>query len=495
MTERIIHGVAVCRALSSIRTRTFRNISYIGLAQITVLILTFVMITVLARLLTPEDFGIASIGIILMALFATVQDFGITQAVIQRDTRVEESVAVGLSIRWMIAAVLLVTIVLLSDPISDFYDNAAVAPVLIVMSANLFVQPVAFPSLVMLSRGLQFRRLAVGTVAQYGTMSFMSIGLALAGFSYWSIVFGSLAGSAAYVVTLRYYQTARVRPMMDRGLAKDLLGFGTHLLVAGLMAYVIFNIDQLVIGKVLGVAVLGVYFIAVRFGRTLGEQISGTVNKVLFPTMARMKDSLDHLRVGYTESLRMIAVITIPLSVGMAALSPMFVPVVLGDGWAATVFPITILSMQGLLNALIPPAASVLAAIGKPKYMSIQASAQAAMMIVLVYPVASHFGIDGVCVLTTVLSLAVFGYFILVFRNVFDSSPTEIIRPMVPAAASGAATFAFLAFAVDSVNDSAFWLVALSVAGACLYLVCLHVTSRGRDIRDLLRLVKGAIKG
>lgn len=481
--------------MSSLRTRTFRNISYIGLAQITVLVLVFVMITILARLLTPEDFGIASLGMIMIALFATVQDFGITQAVIQRDTRVEDSIAVGLSIRWTIAVVLLIAIVLLSDPISQFYENAAIAPVLIVMSANLFVQPIAFPPLVMLSRRLEFRRIGVGTVAQYGTMAFVSIGLALAGFTYWSIVWGSLAGSVAYVATLRYYQSSRIRPMIDKGLAKELLGFGTHLLVAGLMAYVIFNIDQLVIGKVLGVAVLGIYFIAVRFGRTFGEQVSATVNKVLFPTMARMKESSDSLRTGYVESLRMISVVVVPLSVGLAALSPVFVDVVLGDDWSAAVFPITILSLQGLLNALIPPAASVLAAIGKPKYMSVQATVQAGIMIVLIYPVASGYGIDGVCVLTASLSLGVIAYFILVFSRIFGSSPAEIVRPMMPAVVSGAITFAFLFAAVQFTDPSASWLAVLSVAGACLYLGCLHLLSRGRDLRDLFNLVKGSMKG
>lgn len=480
--------------MSSIKTRTFRNISYIGLAQVTVLVLTFVMITVLARLLTPEDFGIASLGIILMALFTTVQDFGITQAVIQRDTRVEESVGVGLSIRWLIAALLLGTIVLISIPVSEFYNDSAIAPVLVVMSISLFIQPVAFPSLVILSRRLEFRRLAVGTVVQYGTMAVSSIILALAGLTYWSIVYGSLAGTAAYVVTLRYYERTKIRPIIDKRLTKDLLGFGTHLLVAGLMAYLIFNIDQLVVGKVLGVATLGIYFMAVRFGRTLGEQISGTVNKVLFPTMARMKDSLDSLKSGYVESLRMIAIFTVPLSAGMAGLSPMFVEVVLGGDWSAAAFPITVLSLQGLMNALIPPAGSLLAAIGKPKYMSMQASVQAGIMVIAIYPVAQKYGIDGVCVLTTSLSLCVFAYFIYIFSKIFGSNPKEIVSPMIPSVLSGAATFLFLALTVNVLAPSVLWLAVLSATGACLYITCLHALSRGKDLRDFLKLMRESTK-
>jgi O-antigen/teichoic acid export membrane protein len=245
----------------------------------------------------------------------------------------------------------------------------------------------------------------------------------------------------------------------------------------------------MVVGKVLGIVVLGVYFVSIRFGRTLGEQISGTVNRVMFPTMARIKGSKELLKVGYVQSLRMIAITTVPLSLGLSALSPLFVSVVLGQRWVAVSVPLAILSFQGLLSALVTPAANVLVSVGKPKYMSIQASVQAAAMVVAIYPVAILFGITGVCVLTTSLSLGVLVYFVVVFSHVFKTRFIEIASPMAPSLTSGLVMYSVLVLLVLFVQKDVLWLTTLSILGAVLYVVVLHFVSGGRDVREFIALI------
>jgi len=308
-------------------------------------------------------------------------------------------------------------------------------------------------------------------------------------------VLGSLSGSVSLVLVMRYYERTSFRPRIDKKLMRELLEFGAHLLVVALMAFVVFSVDQLVVGKVLGIVTLGVYFVSIRFGRTLGDQIAGTVNRVLFPTMARIKDSLEHLKVGYVQSLRMIAMIAVPLSLGLSALSSLFVTVVLGQRWIAVSVPLAILSFQGLLNALITPAANVLISIGKPKYMSIQTSIQAVAMVVAIYPVAVLFGITGVCVLTTSLSLGVLVYFVIVFSSIFKARFIEIVSPMVPSLVSGLVMYSALVLLALLVQRDVLWLVTLSVLGTILYVVVLHFVSKGRDVRDLIALFERAFLG
>ena len=492
-TERIIPKLHISKLLSSIKKRTVRNVSYIGASQIITLLLSLITVAVLTRMLTPEDFGIVSIGMIFMALFANIQDFGVAPAVIQRDTRIEESISVGLALRWIIAIILMIFVIGVSPLVSSFYGKPAIALVLIVMSLNLFVQPISFSSLVLLTRALNFYSLAIAGIVQYMVITGVSISLALFGFSYWSLVLGSLAGSVSYVVVLRNFESTSFRPRIDRGLVKELLGFGMHLLIVGLMAFIVFNVDQLVVGKVFGVAMLGIYFVAVRFGRTMGEQISGTVNKVLFPTMARMKDSIEQLKIGQIQSLRMIAIITVPLSMGLSALSSLFVEVVLGSDWTAVGLPIAILSFQGLLNALIAPSANVLVSIGKPKYMSAQATVQALLLVIAIYPVASFYGINGVCVLTTALSFSVMIYFVVVFSRVFKSKILDIVGPIMPSLFSGVVTFVVLALCSLALPANLVSLVALTFLGGLVYVGFLHYLSKGKDLRDFSTLVRTSL--
>lgn len=481
-------------ALSDLKARTIRNVSYIGAAQVSVLLLTLFMVAVLTRLLTPEDFGVVSLGMVFMALFSMIQDFGVAPAVIQRDSRVGESISVGLALRWLIAAVCAASLVFVAPMVADIYGVEAVAPVLIVMSLNLFMQPLAFPSYVMLNRELRFPCLALGSTVQYAVFAVSAIGLAFLGFSYWSLVLGSLLGTVSYVGVVNYYGRARSKPQIDVGLAKELLGFGSHLLITGLMAYVVFNVDQMVVGKVLGVVVLGIYFVAVRFGRTLGEQVSGIVNKVLFPTMARMKDSLERLKIGYVQSLRMISIVAVPLCLGMGAISPLLVHVVLGEGYEGAAVPITILSFQGLLNALVTPAANVLISIGRPKYMSAQATVQAVLIVVFIYPVAIRFAVEGVCYLTTSLSVGVLVYFLVVFSRIFKAGFVEISKPMAPALVSGFVMFAAVFVLARHLPQTLLSLGIACLAGACLYLLLLHLVSGGRDVREFVGLLKGLLR-
>jgi PST family polysaccharide transporter len=467
-----------------------KDVSFIGIAQVAALLLNVGMLAVLSRILTPEDFGIVGLGLTFLTLFYALQDLGIMPAIIQRDSRIDESIAVGLYIRLLLAIVLTVTFVALSPVIAFFFENSEIALVVIVMCTNMFVLTAGFSSQTLLTRSLRFSRLAIATIAQSCIMTAASIILALLGFSYWSLILGSVCGSVAYVATLIHYESPHIRPKLDKQLAKELWDFGRHLLIAVLMTFVLFGVDQMIIAKALGLAALGFYVVATRFGRVLGQQIADVVNRVLFPTMARIKDEMGRLKTGYVLSHRMIAIVAVPLCLGISALSPLFVEEILGKGWIPAVVPLSILSFQGLINAFITPATNVLISIGKPRYVSIPATMQATAMVVGAYPIALSYGLNGVCLFTTILALVVLIYFTLVLRSVFKARVAEMVRPLLPSLASGLVMLAVLVFLVRALPTSLVVLTGLIAVGGAIYVSLLHVLSRGRDVREFIGLIR-----
>jgi PST family polysaccharide transporter len=362
--------------------------------------------------------------------------------------------------------------------------------VLLALTLNLFILTIGFSSQAFLTRSLDFSKLAVAAVVQYAVVAVVSIASALNGFSYWSLVTGSVSGCVAYVVILQYFKKASVWPKFDRKLMGELLGFGKHLLISGLMGFVVLNFDQLAIAKALGIASLGVYVVASRFGRTLGQTIAGAVNQVLFPTMARIKNDMERLKIGYVESLRMIAVVATPLSMGLSALSKPFVDVVLGVSWLPAVVPLAILSFQGLVNSLITPAANVLVSLGKPRYISIQSTMQAAILVIGVIPVVLLFGVNGVCILTLALSLGSLFYFFLVFSSVFEMRPYAVIRPLIAPILSGLMMFVVLSLLTQVMPVDLLSVCLLGAFGAGIYVVLLHALSKGRDVTDFIDLLR-----
>jgi PST family polysaccharide transporter/lipopolysaccharide exporter len=363
-----------------------------------------------------------------------------------------------------------------------------------VYALNLFILVLGFPAQVLLTRSLSFSSIAVAGIIQSVVLSAVTILLALAGFSYWSMVFGSIAGSIAFVAMLRYYERKRYKPSVDLGLMRELLGFGKHLLVVGIMLFVIFNVDQLVIAGVLGLTSLGYYFVAVRFGRTIGEQISGVANRVLFPTMARIKDDSERLKMGYIQSVRMISIVAVPLTMGLSALSPTFVKSVLGDDWSPAILPLSILCFQGLINSLISPASNIIIAMGKPRYMSIQTTIQAVVLSILFYPTVVAFGVNGICALSTFVSLLVMIYFLFVFSRIFRTDIVQMLLPIAPSLVSGSIMFGLMTVLVQLLSRTLLSLLMLAGIGFFVYLSCLVVFSKGRDIRDIVQLAKDAFK-
>jgi len=494
-TERIICNTHISNSLPSVGKQAVRNLSYVVLSQITTVIVSLGTVAILARLLTPEDYGVIGVGMLLIGLFASIQDFGILPSVVQRDTRIEESISVGITLRVIIAVLITGGIVAVSPLLSNFFGNAAIPLVVMVLCVNLFLSIAGFPSQAILTRNLRFSNLAVVGVLYAITTSSVSITLAFLGFSYWSIVFGSILGTVVMVVSLVHFQKASLRPKLEIPLMKDLLGFGSHLLVVSLMGFIIFGIDQIVVANVLGVSALGVYFLAARFGRTVGEQIATAVSRVLFPTMSRIKDDLERLKVSSIQTIRMISIFAVPISLGLSALSPLFVRVVLGEGWVEAIVPVTIISLQGLCQSLILPIANIFFSMGKPRYISIQTSVQGLLIVTLIYPVTVAFGINGVCLLTTFLSLAVLIYSIVIMAMVLRTRLMEIVRPLIPSYVSGIVMFVILAVLCAALPVGIGTLVLLAALGSALYLIMLHVSSGGRDIRDFFAVIRGAFPG
>jgi PST family polysaccharide transporter/lipopolysaccharide exporter len=475
--------------LSTLKARTVRNVSYTGISYLLVLIANFVTMAVLARLLTPEEFGIVASALVVANIFFSIQDLGIMPAIVQRDARVDDSLRVGISIRWISAAALAIVMIAVSPLAARAFGQPDVALVLAVLSLNLFVFAFGFYSQTALTRSLRFYEISIATAVQYLAFSASALVLAFSGFSYWSLVIGYVAGAMCFVLVLRHFEKPKARPAVDKNLAKELLAFGKHIIVTNLMAYAIFNVDQLVIAGTLGAIALAFYYIAVRFGRMIGEQLSAVVNRVLFPTMARLRTDVQRLRIGYAQSLRMLAICVLPMSLGLSALSGIFVESVLGATWLESVFPLSVLAIAGLFNALATPSGNVLVSIGRPRYLSMQSTAQAVLLIAFVYPVAVTYGIDGVSVLIATLSFGVLVYFMLLLPRILSCGFRELYNPLGIPLASGIVMYGVLFVLANWLEASLLTLVVLTLVGLGVYAACLAALSRGRDVRDFLNLL------
>jgi PST family polysaccharide transporter len=267
---------------------------------------------VLARLLTPADFGLIGMAAVFFGLTAITTELGPSAAIIRkRDlTHTETS-----SLFWLCTAVglLLAVLAVLAAPlIARLYRDPSVGPVFAVLSLTILLSAEALVPNALLRRRMDFRIPAFANVSSVVVNAAVAIACALAGLGYWSLVVGTLAGvltSVAVVgVGARFMPQLRVR----RADVAPSAAFSTQVTGAEVANYAATNIDNLLVGRLLGSAALGIYALAYNLVTYPVRMFSSLVAQATLPALCRMADERQRMREAYVRALRLSSAVVLP---------------------------------------------------------------------------------------------------------------------------------------------------------------------------------------
>ena len=186
----------------SLTEKTIKNLSAVGLLQIVGRILNSVTLIILARLLLPSDFGIVSMAAILMGVVDTFKDFGISNAVIQRQENFEESLQTGFIMRSVTGFILFCTIFIIAPLWANFFNDQAITSVLRILAIILILDSFRFLPEIILLKTLRFKTIVISNILGVITYSVVAISLAYNGYSFWSLIIGNIAQS---LITVSYF--------------------------------------------------------------------------------------------------------------------------------------------------------------------------------------------------------------------------------------------------------------------------------------------------
>ncbi|MFE6256879.1 oligosaccharide flippase family protein [Agromyces sp. NPDC057865] len=447
---------------------------------------------VLARLLSPADFGLVAMVTAIVGVADLVRDFGLTGAIIQARKLSERmwmsvmwlSVALGIGLMLLIAA---------SAPlIAWLYDEQRLIPLTLAIAPILLVNGLTMPMQARVQRDLRF-----GTLANIDVVSMLvGVGLGIAtaalGWGVWSLVVMSGAGQVYRLVALWVASRPRFgRPHISREVL-PLVTTGGSLFGVQLLNYATKNLDNVVIGQQLGPAALGQYSRAYALYLLPMQQLNGTLGRVALPVLSKLQDDPERFRRYTRGALMIIGYLTIPVYAVAAAVSSPLVAILLGPGWeeAATLF--SILALAGIAQAI----GSVLGWL----YLTLGRAHKQLLFFVITRPIliAGYFvgiwwaGVEGLALVFGVLSLL-----LLIPELVYATSGTfmrvrdilaPIARPLVLAPLCFGA-----AFAVERATDGmpAVLQLALGVAaGVVPLLASLAIPAYRRDLAQIVGFVK-----
>lgn len=328
------------------------SIAWTGAIKWLTQILSWLSTVVVARLLTPADYGLVAIATTFVGFVTMINEFGLGTAVVTKRTLDERQIAQLNSLAVLFGLAGLAVSIALAVPMGRFFQAPELTWVLGAMGTSFLIAGFRIVPAALLEKQLEFKALALIEGCQAILASLTVIALAWLGFGYWALVVGMLFGTAAWTLLTLTRRRYRFQWPVLASLT-DAMTFSWHLIVMRVNWYVSTNADRLIVGKLLGQASVGSYSFACTLASVPLEKVSGLVNRVtpaFFSTMQTDHASIRRYLLKLTEGLSLIM---FPVTLGLASVADDFVWLVLGDQWKDVVEPLQILACYAAFRSII----------------------------------------------------------------------------------------------------------------------------------------------
>jgi PST family polysaccharide transporter len=422
----------------------------------------------LARLLSPDDFGLMTAALLVIGATTLVSSLGVANVLV---TRPEHSAAD----RQTVMALLLATgagsaalLVVGAPVLADVFRAPALTGVLRAMSVTVILNAVSWLYEMLLMQEFKFRLRFLAMLAQTVVNSVVALTLAGLGAGVWSLVAGALASSITYFAMLARLRGELIRPRIERPRARSIIKDGRGFVLQGASTFVQYNADYVAVGNVLGPRALGVYGVAYRLGELPFWAVADPVAKVTFPTFAQMHHAGLDFRPAFLSSLRMVMLVATPAAVVLSGAAGPLVDVVFGDAWAAAVGPLSVLGIWAAARPAEVIISWLLNAVGEAAVLGWVSVALLPPLVLALFLVVPVWGVTGVAwvVLGHVVTLLLVLVVVVERRaGVTARAQAAALWPILAAGTLGWCTTRAVATAFDQLPILA---LALSAVGGLL---------------------------
>jgi len=348
-----------------------KGVKWASASQLGRQVIQYTTTIILAALLTPSDFGLMAMAIVIIGFLDIFKDLGTAAAIIQNQDLTEEALS---SIFWVNVGfgILVAVLVFLAAPLgAEFYNNMKVENLLKVLSISFILSSFSIVHRKLLEKELKFDSLAKIELVAVITGAIVGISLALLKFGVWSLVFQSL--TVAFVTTSLLWIVNTWKPLFffSYGEIKPVVSYSLNLLGYNVFNYFVRNTDYLIIGKFLGERELGHYYLAYKIMLYPLQNISLVVSRVMFPIYSKIQNDNERFKNIYTKVTNAISFLTFPLMVSVFALSDLFSITFFNNKWDTALLAILlmILAPVGLIQSVATTTGSIYQAKGRTDWM------------------------------------------------------------------------------------------------------------------------------
>lgn len=423
-------------------------------SQLIIFAVNFSSVIVISRLLTPEEIGIFSVSVSILAFAHIFREFGVGQFLIQTNEvtpeRLRAAFTVTLSISWLIAGVL----ALASSPIAVFYGNAGVADVLRLIAINFVMLPFGAPLISLLRRDMAFDKIAIVNISNAVVGTAVTISAALLGESYLSMAWGAVAGNVSNVLLLNVMRPGQIFMLPSLRGVPEVLRFGSLSSASSIVSELGASAPDLILGRTLGFAPVAYYSRANGLRTMALGQLTTLVRGVYLPSFAKdVRDGHDPAQL-YCRAMNYMIAFSAPVLAVLAVLAEPLILFLFGPQWVEAAPLATLICCFAILTTPTSLAGTSLVACGRVGLLlQTQLVIQSAKVLILMSSI--WLTLDRV-VLALGLAYLVESYVLLrSLRTAFQLRIRDLLRTV----------------------RVAYALVPLSIAGPSVLLLAQHLAS------------------
>ena len=452
---------------SKIRT----GVAWSGAAQVGAQAASLVIAVILTRLLSPLDFGLVAMVVVFTGFASVFTDMGFGAALVQKLDLTQHHKNAVFWISVAVGALLTLIFATAAPYIASFYGVPALQPITLAISIIFFINAFATVKLALLQKAMDFRTLAAAQLTATVLSGLVAIYLAFSGFGVWSIVAMYVASAAVNVAVLWIITPWRPDFSLRWDAVQDLSKFSRNFVGFSAFNYWARNGDNLLIGRFVGSAALGIYARSYTILLLPVWQVSGVITNVMFPALSAIQNDVKRVRQLYLTSISVISLVTFPLTLGLFVVSRSFVLALFGDKWAAMIPLLQIFSLLGAIQSISTTVGWIYTSQGRTDIM-FRFGLISGSIYIISFVVGLRWGALGVAVAYTIANFLLWYPTWSIPARLIDLDFVTMLRRLAPTF-YGAGTMAFAVWVLGLVLPNGWSYathLALQVAfGAIVY--------------------------
>ena len=456
---------------------------------------TFILFVVLSRLLSPSAFGTVALATAFTTFTKVLAEQGFADAIIQQPEVDKRQLDTAFWTNLAIALLLMGALMGAAPLISTGFGDESLGPVLVWLSITLPISSLQTVQRAILTKRMAFASLTLRSMLANVIGGGAGIVAAFTGLGVWSLVIQDVTGAVVNTVTIWAVSGWRPGFSFSFSYFKRLSSFGIHVLGFKILQFFTRRSDDLLIGYYLGPVALGLYTVAYRLLRIMVNITTNVIGAVAFPVFSRIQEQAEKVQRAYYKSIGLTSFVAFPAFVGVMVTAPELVPLMFGNRWEEAVPVMQVLSMAGLLEAVLFAPGVAMKALGKPSWrLAIAVLTTAAT--VVGFLVVVRFGIVAVAASFAVVNYLLAPVTLRAARRLIQSDFRSVGRRILPplAAAAGMALAIFGLQVPLGGAGLTTQVIVYVLAGAVVYLGLIRLIDRPL-LQEAMALARMALPG